>query len=122
MTIHEIPTFVNNRYEVIPLSRTLPYKDRAVPNGLSEVDPEDLSYEEVARLLAFGYSVLEEDKRNRRDYKNIFPSSLEYMRECLDCIEREDKLGERKGVLDLCKKQTEWLHELVKIAKRRRRR
>ena len=100
----------------------LPYNNMAIPSGLSKVDIENLSYKEVARLLAFGYFVLGEDKRNRRECKDIFPSSLEYMRECLDCIERGDKLCDRNGVLDLCKKQTKWLHELVKIAKRRRRR
>jgi hypothetical protein len=58
----------------------------------------------VVYLFAFGYFMLEEDKRNRRDYKNIFLNSLEYIKEYLDYIKRGDKLGERKRVLDLCKK------------------
>ncbi len=45
-----IPIIVKGRYKEVPAPSRIPDKDRAIPPGLSEVDADDLSYEELARL------------------------------------------------------------------------
>ena len=64
-----IPIIVKGRYRAVPVPGHLLNKDSAIPPGLSEVDADDLSYEELARQLAFGYSLVADEKRFQAVYK-----------------------------------------------------
>ncbi len=70
----------------------------------------------------FGYSLVVDEKGFWRPTEGYISSSWGYVTECIECIERGEKLGDWKGVLDLCRKYTEWLRILANRARRLRQR